>query len=1661
MIAYDINSIDYNPLSDLTGGGMNNNFDGGLSNGNTGGGMGGSNGGGYTPIIPSSSYGNDISLVLNNVSEFKNQISFNVQNNVYQENSKVLIDSNTINDSLLIKPIVNDSFKTKNYFELVKTLITNNIVTIDLVYDYNTFTFDTQSFVYGTNNYAIGNPIGSHRVEKTESVNVPGILIKEFDSNNSLQGSKKYPLPLTTNLDFDLENISVPIVRTQKRIQNVYVVTNYNNSKLNDELEVIINSNDLGTPNTLKIGNSLDITNLNNTSSDLSISVKGLSSFQLNNIRWQYANKFDSNSTFNIDDFKILSSDSITSLSGVDFNSNIILLIEVQPDTTKYASLTLTKNIIDVNIEESIFDSKTAVKLIDSEYTQFNSDLIKVTTPYTSFTQSPSNKLTFELKKDFLNNEGTFKILLTPYSNLYGDGITQTLIINIAKVLDIPSINKIDYPTNVYIPAYSFGDVNFMVSFESNLATHILVYHAKEDDNNFLGKFSSKDSITLNYIDLKNRKIINSPLDLLIVPYNANIKGEIERITIDFQDDGIYVSTQTLKEELFSAIASQLKLNLNKPKYLNHLASFDINDKEIIISNWDVDNTTFTKFKTDQLGNQVPDGQINKSVVLKLYEPLPTNINKNDTLWISELMALPILQSVVLTGVSADKCVPLKAANFGIELDFIKEQSTGFESFDNLILSGSTTSQQIVDKYLTENFIDVKGINIDYTDFSNFVKYSSAVERLANFRYKKELSEWYDNKITNLKDGNWQNTIALKLDIESYETKKTNLITGFDGWETYLTQSVFTASFTDPSTLSIYNNYLSVASDYDRNNNNALKNNIPLHITEDIGNVDYLLFLDMIGNYFDIIWAYIKGMSDQKKISETNKDGIEDKFLYQYLQSFGWDAKNLNSNKQLWEYTFGLNNNAQTGSFTSTPYLGYNTDLITPEKATSQIWRRIANNLPYLLKHKGSIRGINALLTCYGIAASNLSIMEFGGPNLDSVEDSPKFIYNSLTHNLVFDNISASLDIPFLGTTKPQSIEFKFKPNDFSNYTLLTGSNDFKLEIVKDTSSSVIGSKYGYIRVNGISVNSNYPFYDGNYHSILLNKSGSLVTIYAKTNDKDRIIQSGQWNQSITSSNYENTTTLKFTGFKGHLEEIRLWKSNLSESVFNNHVIMPEAINGNNLYSSTEDLLLRLDFERPQDLSYNNTINNIAPNLAYVNAVSASGFITASSYPYNYDVLEREVALTIPNTGASRYYTNKVRLESQTLTSNLSPLHRSTKKAFETAPQDSNRVGLFFSPNKDLDLDIAKSLGGESFDDFIGDPQYEYGYTNYPELDVLRNYYFERVGERNLYEFIRLIKFYDKSLFVNLKEMLPARAIATTGLLIAPHILERNKIKVNRPVAVAENLEGIVTDTKITDLIGTFNVLESNLNLTASLENISVINEDLDANLNVTNIYNFGANDLSYEVAIDTNLQNVAVGEWETYNGEIDYRRNASSITTAYDLKNAGQIVGMDENYINYGFNTYFDNGYGKYYYEENGRYKSKGIRAFLVTKKNTILTQLNLNGISGSESNVVTSSYSQELIVQDFSASVGLTIGGDIIAIQTASGYLPSHYIYTGEKHTGTQNLFYRGSKNTSYIANGVTSSFTTIDGKSPVETFTTNPTTLRVTAQGRSNNEPILEVD
>ena len=51
----------------------------------------------------------------------------------------------------------------------------------------------------------------------------------------------------------------------------------------------------------------------------------------------------------------------------------------------------------------------------------------------------------------------------------------------------------------------------------------------------------------------------------------------------------------------------------------------------------------------------------------------------------------------------------------------------------------------------------------------------------------------------------------------------------------------------------------------------------------------------------------------------------------------------------------------------------------------------------------------------------------------------------------------------------------------------------------------------------------------------------------------------------------------------------------------------------------------------------------------------------------------------------------------------LSYRERSTKKSYDQSPIDSNRLGLFFSPIKEINMDILKSIGQFELDQYIGD----------------------------------------------------------------------------------------------------------------------------------------------------------------------------------------------------------------------------------------------------------------------------------------------------------------------------------------------------------------------
>ncbi len=49
-------------------------------------------------------------------------------------------------------------------------------------------------------------------------------------------------------------------------------------------------------------------------------------------------------------------------------------------------------------------------------------------------------------------------------------------------------------------------------------------------------------------------------------------------------------------------------------------------------------------------------------------------------------MSNPLIETVVLTENNDVSCPPIKGPNFTIDVDFVKGQSTNYESLDNIIL---------------------------------------------------------------------------------------------------------------------------------------------------------------------------------------------------------------------------------------------------------------------------------------------------------------------------------------------------------------------------------------------------------------------------------------------------------------------------------------------------------------------------------------------------------------------------------------------------------------------------------------------------------------------------------------------------------------------------------------------------------------------------------------------------------------------------------------------------------------------------------------------------------------------------------------------------------------------------------------------------------------
>jgi hypothetical protein len=843
------------------------------------------------------------------------------------------------------------------------------------------------------------------------------------------------------------------------------------------------------------------------------------------------------------------------------------------------------------------------------------------------------------------------------------------------------------------------------------------------------------------------------------------------------------------------------------------------------------------------------------TVLIKLYEPLDIQFDLKDTLWIVLQTAEAVSFNVRFAPkiIEVEPSPQLRGPNFEVQLKDVINNSTPYENLTSLTTTILTSSYNELQNILAQKGITV---NIDYSDFNNFIYFSSAEERIRNFYYKVSLIEEYQNEINILNSlnptDNSSNILLLEKQIE-------NIIKNFDGYEYYQyyssgssdiypktnsTPPYILASTGSASSVSWLSTQSTSGSEYDIENFDRLVNNLPSFVKDDNTNASFFLFLDMIGQHFDNMWIYTKDISNRFDADNRLNYGISKDIVANAIQSMGVNLYQNNfSSDDLYSALLGINGSGSllppTGSEVITNYVTASSDITKLDDVNKETYKRIYHNLPYLLKKKGTVEGLRALINIYGIPDTILRISEFGGKDKDNTNDWDYF-QNKFNYALFSSGGSSTTHIissSWVSNTgwgssndRPETIFFKFKPESLpqtSSYKTilhLSGSSFFNSFLTLEYtgsgyssssySGSIPSSSYQYATLTYRDLSSSYlscsaPFYDGNWWSVQLSKySGSTSAILRVANkiyngnDGFKVgytssivstIVANRWTSptlfflpsSPSSITFSSRTYSRLTG---SYQELRFYNEVQNEETFYDYVMNPYSIEGSNYSSSANNLIFRAPLG--SDLITTTGIRtSIHPKIT--GSFITNSFTSNSNYFIGSNLTfipqTEFVYYDQPAVGIKNRISQKVRIEDNLLpTGNVLTPYRTIQQRYpqsESYTRDVNYIEVAFSPQNEINDDINSSMGYFNIGEYIGDPRQVFESTNsYPDLDRLRNSYFDKYYKNyNWKDYIRLIKYFDNSLFKMIKDFTPAKSGLSTGVVIKQHLLERNK---QRPAQV-------------------------------------------------------------------------------------------------------------------------------------------------------------------------------------------------------------------------------------------------------------------------------------
>jgi len=581
---------------------------------------------------------------------------------------------------------------------------------------------------------------------------------------------------------------------------------------------------------------------------------------------------------------------------------------------------------------------------------------------------------------------------------------------------EIININNID-PNTFEFQDYSVNDTSLITSIETEStfdpSTDIIEYFVYDLNNNIL--FQNTSGWPL-YRLVDNKVYINPTQDLNSAGFNEGQYNTLYNFVSPILASN---SSQNYFIAEISTDRTELRLNTTQIASTSVISS----TQDLINA---IENSTesyydfYVNFGNNQLiiaNNVLLDDTdpTAPTVLIKLYEPLPPQFTLNRACWVVRQIANSIAYNVNIlrTFDIEDENIKLRGPNVNINVKDQINNATDFKSFQSLNQTTSSLNANSL-QYQLNSILNQAGveINVDYTDYSDFIHFSSALTRLENFYYKLSLIETYQQ------NANLSNTTPINFYVSSsnvvWQNKIDEIITDFDDYEYFLyfesssaawpktnqTPPYVNAATTSSVALNWLNSQSTIAEDYDTNNNNALVNTIPSYLREDPNNAQYELFVEMIGQYFDTVFLYIKDITNKYNRDNRVNVGVSKELVADILRDLGIKIyqNNFSSNDlyssllgitpsgSLFNLPFTTTNFPVTGGFEyiQTYVTASATGSLIPSKDINyETYKRIYANLPYLLKKKGTVEGLRSLITLYGIPDTILRINEYGGKDKD------------------------------------------------------------------------------------------------------------------------------------------------------------------------------------------------------------------------------------------------------------------------------------------------------------------------------------------------------------------------------------------------------------------------------------------------------------------------------------------------------------------------------------------------------------------------------------------------------------------------------------------------------------------------------------------------------